>query len=122
MSAFLVGDTVNTVKLEEFSAALKAAYANGSARGGSMDWSDVQLALSLAIDALGDEAKAFMEAAAEGFDEEPSMSLPKDASPDVRSAAHLLFAYRYPDAVEWEDIDLAWEMLAASESAPAPRP
>lgn len=124
---FFVGPAIELTSLKEYCRLLNVAYENGADRGGSMDWSDVQLALDKALDALGDEAHAFMEAAEnDDFnnvddDKIKIAFMPgTDVTNEVLSAARLVFAYRYPEYVKWEDVDLAWEHLGA-ETAPAPQ-
>lgn len=115
MSEYQVGDAINETALEEFSGLLKQAYANGEANGGSMDWNDVQKALDKAVEAIG--AESFMEVASsdEGFEDEPTLMLPQDASGEVRAAAALVVAYQNPESVDWEDVDTAWDILLQTE-------
>jgi hypothetical protein len=120
---FFVGPAIEMNALEDYRNLLNTAYDNGEKRGGSMDWSDVQLALAKAIDALGGEASKFMETAEAGDIEEPQSAIffmpGTDITNTVKSAAKLLWAYRYPDSVKWEDVDDAWQTLTA-ETAPTP--
>jgi hypothetical protein len=115
MIEFQVGDSINEAALGEFATLLRAAYDNGSRNDATMDWNDVQAALNKAVEALGDAGREFVAAAEEGFDSEPRVTFPQDASWETRSAAQLLFAYRYPNDVEWEDVDQAWETLLQAE-------
>ncbi|NTF17957.1 hypothetical protein G6L37_06040 [Agrobacterium rubi] len=111
MPEFQVGDRINETALGEFADLLREAYDNGARNNSTMEWNDVQAAFDKATDAFGDEGLAFQFAAEAGFEEEPKITFPTDASWETRAAAQLLFAYRYPDNVEWEDVDLAFEIL-----------
>jgi hypothetical protein len=122
MSEFVVGETIDHKALGEFSSLLRAAYDNGKADSAHMDWDDVAAALEKAIEAFGEDGRAFEAAANEGFDVEPVVTYPMGASWEVRAAVALLFAYRYPDDVEWEDVDMAWEILLQSNVERGMRP
>lgn len=124
MAIYEVGDVVDEAALAEYAALLRKAYQNGEERGGSMDWSDVQEAANKAVEALGPIARQFSEDAEEGFEEEPGVTYPLSGSVEVRSAAELLYAYRYPDDVNWEDVDQAYNTLVnpppAHDNGPTP--
>lgn len=110
MAEFFVGDQIDEQALDEFVRLLGVAYSNGEANGSRMDWSDVNAAREQAVAAFGDTAKEFEMAAEAGFSEEPKVTFPLDADDRVRAAATLLYAYRHPHDVDWEDVDLAWEL------------
>jgi hypothetical protein len=115
MSEYFVGENIDHKALGEFSSLLRTAYDNGRINNATMDWNDVSAALQKAVEAFGEDGRAYLSAANEGFDVEPAVTYPADASWDVRAAATLLFAYRYPDDVAWEDVDTAWEILLQSD-------
>lgn len=115
MTEFQVGDSINETALAEYADLLREAYDNGAKNDATMDWNDVQKAHAKAVEAFGDEGEAFVAAAEAGFNDEPKVTFPADASWEVRSAAQLLFAYRYPDDVAWEDVDLAFEILLQAD-------
>jgi hypothetical protein len=115
MSDFFVGETIDHEALGEFSSLLRTAYNNGRTNNAQMDWNDVSAALQKAAQAFGEDGSAYLAAANDGFDVEPAVTYPVDASWDVRAAAALLFAYRYPEDVAWEDVDMAWEILLQSD-------
>lgn len=117
---FFVGPAIELTSLKAYRDLLNTAYKNGEERGSSMDWNDVQQALDSALNALGSEAHAFMEAAENGdfyeVDDDNKIKISfmpgTDVTNDVLSAAKLVFAYRYPESVKWEDVDEAWELLS----------
>ena len=114
--AYVVGDNVNESALAEFSELLRQAYEHGEESGGTMDWNDVQAALKKAVDALGAPAQQFMAVAnIDGFDEDPIVACSPDASLEAKAAAQLIYAYRNPQSVDWEDVDLAWETLLLAD-------
>lgn len=115
MTEFQVGDTINDTALAEYADLLREAYDNGAKNDSTMDWGDVQAAVNKAVEAFGEDGSAFQAAALSGFKQEPRVTFPTDASWETRSAAQLLFAYRYPDAVDWEDVDLAFEILLQAD-------
>lgn len=115
MPEFQVGDSINETALGEFADLLRQAYDNGAKNNATMDWNDVQSAVEKAAEAFGDEGLAFQFAAEAGFEDEPKVTFPADASWETRAAAQLLFAYRHPDSVEWEDVDLAFEILLQAD-------
>lgn len=115
MTEFFLGETVDDEALVEFASLLRAAYENGRERGAHMDWNDVAAAKAKAVEAFGADGIAFQAAAEAGFVDEPQVSYPVDASWEVRAAASLLLAYRYPEDVAWEDVDSAWEILLHSD-------
>ena len=119
---FEVGPKVDAGKLTAYAELLEAAYKNGEERGSQMDWNDVQAALDKAIEAVGPEAERYMKDASEGIlDEDTSIFFADgtDQTPELVSACTLLMAYRYPEEVEWEDVDKAWEILLGAQP-PAP--
>lgn len=115
MTDFQIGDSVNETALGEFATLLREAYDNGKHNDATMDWDDVQKAHAKAVEAFGDDGAAFVAAADEGFETEPRVTYPADASWETRSAAQILFAYRYPEDVQWEDVDLSWEILLQAD-------
>lgn len=115
MTDFQIGDNVNETALNEFAVLLRVAYANGADNDSTMDWDDVQQAHAKAVEAFGADGAAFVAAAEEGFEMEPRMTYPTDATWELRSAAQLLFAYRYPEDVAWDDVDLSWEILLQAD-------
>jgi hypothetical protein len=115
MTEFQLGDTLNETVLDEFAVLLREAYENGKRNDATMDWNDVQKAHAKAVEAFGEDGAAFAAAAEEGFEMEPRVTFPADASWETRSAAQLLFAYRYPEEVRWEDVDLSWEILLQAD-------
>lgn len=115
MAEFFLGENVDHKALEEFASLLRTAYDNGRENGAHMDWSDVSAAVQKAVEAFGEDGVSFQIAAEAGFEEEPQITFPVDASWEVRAAAGLLFAYRYPEDVAWEDVDSAWEILLQSD-------
>lgn len=115
MTEFHLGDTIDEAALEAYSKLLREAYDNGESNNATMDWNDVQAALDKAIEAFGADAEAFKAAADAGFDDEPLLSTPADISGEARSAAQLIFAYRYPESVDIEDVDQAFDTLLQTE-------
>jgi hypothetical protein len=115
MTEFYVGDSINDAAITEFSALLRTAYDNGHANGGSIDWNDVQAALDKAVEAFGENGAAFITAANAGFEQEPKMRLAADLSWEESAAAQLLYAYRYPESVDIEDVDQAWDALLQAD-------
>jgi hypothetical protein len=67
------------------------------------------------VEAFGEDGAAFVAAADEGFEMEPRVTCPSDAAWETRSAAQLLFAYRYPEDVQVEDVDLSWDILLQAD-------
>jgi hypothetical protein len=114
--------------LAEYVRLLNVAYDNGEARGGSMEWSDVETALEKAVEAFGEAGTAFREANdeiqyADDSDLEDIDLLfvaghePSDAE---MSAAKLMKAFVGGDHVKWEAVDEAWELVReAPAAAPA---
>jgi hypothetical protein len=115
MTDFQIGDSVNETALGEFAVLLREAYENGARNDATMDWDDVQKAHAKAVEAFGEDGAAFVAAADEGFEMEPRVTYPSDAAWETRSAAQLLFAYRYPEDVQWEDVDLSWDILLQAD-------
>lgn len=115
MTDFQIGDSINETALDEFTVLLREAYENGARNDATMDWDIVQKAHAKAVEAFGRDGEAFVAAADAGFEQEPRITFLSDASWETRSAAQLLFAYRYPEDVEWEDVDLAWEILLQAD-------
>lgn len=120
---YTVGPDLDASGLAIYRELLETAYTNGEARGGSMDWSDVQLALEKAVQALGGEARQFMEdtEADDGIEDGVKLvfSEGSEVSDEAWSACLLLLAYRFPDSVKWEDVDAAWEALHREPEAAA---
>ncbi|RWL22521.1 MAG: hypothetical protein EOR63_32300 [Mesorhizobium sp.] len=119
------GPSIDPEGLAEYRRLLDVAYRNGEAHGSQMDWSDVQTALAKAVSTLGGEAAAFMEDSEsdEGLEDGVKIVFAEgtEVTAEVWSAALLLLAYRFPDSVEWEDVDSAWEALHREpEASPAP--
>lgn len=117
---YVVGPGMEAATLASYRNLLDAAYANGEAKGGSMDWNDVQAALEKAVEGLGGEARLFMDDAAQGEHEDGvkiEFADGTDISAEVWSASLLLLAYRYPEDVKWEDVDAAWEALHRDPAA-----
>jgi len=115
-SEYIVGPDFDQEALDEYARLLDKAYENGKARGAHMDWNDVTAALDKAVDALGGEARLFVEdSQADGWPDDDFVSISfaegTTTTKEAWSAASLLFAYRYPDDVKWEDVDAAWEAL-----------
>lgn len=112
---YVVGPDIDHEGLTEYRRLLDKAYENGRKRGAHMDWSDVEAALDKAVVSLGEEAKVFIadSQSDEGLDDGVKVSFAEGTavSDDAWSAALLLLAYRFPDDVEWEDVDAAWEAL-----------
>lgn len=115
MSEYFVGETIDHKALCEFSVLLRTAYDNAKINNATLDWNDVSVALQKAVEAFGEDGQSYIAAANDGFDVEPALTYPVDASWDVRAAATLLFAYRYPEDVDLEDVDSAWEILLQSD-------
>jgi hypothetical protein len=115
MTDFQIGDSVNETALGEFTVLLREAYENGARNDATMDWDDVQKAHAKAVEAFGEDGAAFVAAAGEGFEMEPRVTYPSDTAWETRSAAQLLFAYRYPEDVQWEDVDLSWDILLQAD-------
>lgn len=120
---YTVGPDIDATRLAAYRELLDRAYANGEERGGSMDWGDIQAALEKAVEGLGGEARRFIEdtAADDGVEDGVKLVFAdgSDITDDAWSACLLLLAYRFPDAVEWEDIDAAWEALHREPKAAA---
>lgn len=115
MTEFHLGDTIDQPALEAYSRLLREAYDNGESNDATMDWNDVLAALDKAVEVFGSDGAAFKAAAEAGFEEEPKVTTPLDVPGEARSAAQLLFAYRYPDTVDWEDVDQAFDTLLQAE-------
>lgn len=122
MAEFFLGETVDPKALDEFASLLRTAYDNGRDNGSHMDWNDVAAAKDKAVEAFGEDGSAFQAAADAGFEEEPQVTYPLDATWEIRAAASLLFAYRYPEDVAWEDVDAAWEILLQAEMETGAKP
>lgn len=115
MAEYFVGDSINDAAITEFSALLRTAYDNGQANGGSIDWNDVQAALDKAVEAFGEDGATFIADANAGFEEEPKIRFATDLSWEEAAAAGVLYAYRYPQDVDIEDVDQAWETLLQAD-------
>lgn len=117
MTEFMVGDTVDEAALSAYASLLRTAYENGAANNATMDWSDIDAAKAKAVEAFGEQGRVWAAAAAaeDGFQEEIAITFPADASWEVRSAATLLYAYRDNDTLQWEDVDLARELLLQAD-------
>lgn len=117
---FFVGPGIEITALDQYRSLLNTAYENGEKNGGSMDWNDVQCALDKAIEALGSGAEDFMKKAeAGGIDEDEAgiFFMPgTDVTNVVMSATKLVWAYRYPENVKWEDVDDAWNLLSVNKA------
>jgi glucose-6-phosphate isomerase len=115
---------IDHTALDEFKTLFNAAYQNGEDRGGSMEWGDVQLALTKALAGLGRAAQAFNKAAETGnLDEEDILTVDiGEATPTIYAAALLVDAYKFPEHVKWENVDAAWEALNREPNPSPTRP
>lgn len=96
---------------QDFITILERAYELGEERGGSMDWNDVQYALEAAkrmFPGLGDE---LLELAGENEDISVVFPIGHSTSPAELAAAKLILAYRDPENVSWDEVDLARSYL-----------
>jgi hypothetical protein len=99
---------------------LERAYERGEESGGSMDWNDVQEALAAAKKMFPGQADELLKLAGENEAIEAVFPVGHDPAAAELAAAKLILAYRNPENVSWDEVDLARSYLHDDEFNPKP--
>lgn len=100
-------DDASTIFVE----ALERAYDLGEENGGSMDWDDVRVALEAALEMFPGRGGELLKLAESNGEIQAVFPEDHDPSAAEMSAAKLILAYRNPENLSWDEVDLARSYL-----------
>jgi hypothetical protein len=126
MTVFVIND-VDNLKISAFAQAFHELYRDKGPES-DLDGNDLDVVLSLAVDALGEPAREFMflvnpsnaERASNG--DVVEITCPACSSDELKAAVALVSCYRYPDKIEITKLDEAYSTLASNDMEHSPSP